>query len=813
MGWTHVLADVAIFGAYAAIPLSIAFYVIQRRQDIQVPTLWWLFAAFIFSCGFTHLVEATIFWQPWYRFSGLMKVTTAVISWATVIAIYRSMPQLMTLPALAEINEKLRQSEENLSVTLHSIGDGVLATDASGKVTAMNAAAEALTGWTRDEVIGRDSRDVLDFQPETDGAAWRLRTRDGTERLVTQTSSRILRRDQSDNGSIVVFRDITRERMDQHARQQRLEVTLKFQSALLSIRKLDLERDEFHRVITRTIGTTMDVSRTSIWFFSNDGASLLCSDLFCKDSQTHQIEPEIHAADYPTYFSALEKGTPVVANDADTHPHTACLRESYIEPFDVRSLLDVPIYLNGELSGVLCCEQVQTPREWSAEEVEFLAAAAALIEIEWQNARRREAEKKLSQLNENLERLVQSRTEALSAALEKQRELTRAAEAGDQTKGEFLAMMSHEIRTPVSGIIGFANLLGQSEHLVDSDREQVRTISESGEALMVILDDILNISRIGADKMPLRIEAFSLGRLLRDVSAFFQPAAHAKNLVLETRISDALPDSASGDAGRIRQIVTNLLGNAIKFTPEGSVTLTANLWNTHGIEIRIADTGPGIISEQQEAIFDPFFQADSTLHRDFGGTGLGLAISRKLAELMGGELFVQSEPGRGSEFILRIPLQSPNTSARPEKPDATATSPQPSGEHFAERYPLRILIVEDDPINRKLVTQILTRLGYQITTTVDGAEAVEAQRKNPSDFILMDVQMPVMDGAEATREIRAMEQQADGPPRARICALTANIMPRERTNCLEAGMDAVLYKPLRRDQLLAELERAFAEKS
>jgi PAS domain S-box-containing protein len=392
--------------------------------------------------------------------------------------------------------------------------------------------------------------------------------------------------------------------------------------------------------------------------------------------------------------------------------------------------------------------------------------------------------------------------DVLRAALDHQRELARRAQAGERARSEFLAMMSHEVRTPMNGILGYSELLAHMSGLPQEGREYAETIVRSGTSLLRILDDILDWSRLDAGRLEIESAPFSPVELLRDIRTLLTPAADAKKLTLNLEVADSAQGLFIGDAGRLSQIVLNLGGNAIKFTESGSVTIGLRAAGAD-IEFFVRDTGSGIDAALLERMFDPFVQADSSHSRRFGGAGLGLSISRRLAILMGGTLTASSRPGQGSEFVARVPLLPASAGGRilPAQP-AFAFD-----EGFARAHPLSILVVEDDNVNLRLILTMLRKLGYEPLFAKDGAEAVEIVQRARPRCILMDVQMPNMDGIEAVREIRSIEAVRGWNP-AFICALTADTLVADRERCLEAGMDEYLNKPLRRDQLARVLESA-----
>lgn len=410
----------------------------------------------------------------------------------------------------------------------------------------------------------------------------------------------------------------------------------------------------------------------------------------------------------------------------------------------------------------------------------------------------------VSALKEQL-KMERARADEMAALREREQVLAEAAQAAEQAKANFLAVMSHEIRTPMNGVLGFTELLAQSP-LNGEQQSHVATIQQSGSALLRIIDDILDYSRIEAGRLKIENGVFCPAEQVEDVCILLAAMSQSNEVKLSSTLEPKLPNRVVGDPGRVRQVLINLVGNAIKFSQGGEVILGARKKfegkNTF-IEFFISDNGIGIAADKLAAIFEPFAQADDSSSRRRGGTGLGLPISKSLAELMGGRLEVETSVGNGSTFSLILPYRMAEWTP-PVNVDPLAADEN----QFALYHPLKIMVAEDDAINRKLVCRVLEKLGYTPSLASDGTEAVRVFQEERPDCILMDLKMPGLDGLEATRQIRQIEQTTSTEQPVFICALTANVFPEDRTQCLGAGMNAFLTKPLRQGNLLEVLKEA-----
>jgi len=637
------------------------------------------------------------------------------------------------------------------AITLRSIGDAVIVTDRSGGVEFLNHAAEGLTGWSQAEALGRPLVEVFAISGEMDGAP------------LENPVARVLRDGVTvglSNDTLLIARDGTRRPIadsaapirDDQGRIVGVVLVFRDQTAEKRYQKALLDSEVHYR-------TLADNGQALIWMSGLDRGCNYFNKPWLRFTG-RSLEQELG-------FGWLEGLHP------DDREH--CLA-AYAEAFERREPFSVEYRLRRADGAYRWIVDLGTPRFDSAGRFEgYLGQCLDITEAK------------------------QAETELAKAKL--------AAEAANRAKSEFLANMSHEIRTPLNGVLGMLQLLQQGADERER-REYTGMAMDAGKRLLNLLNDILEFSRLEAGGEAPREDLCHLGAIFAEVGEILGFLARQKGLELAWELDSSVPGEILGDAARLRQVLFNLVGNAVKFTAKGSVRVTA--WaggaaerpRSRRLHLEVADTGIGIADAQAGLIFERFTQSDGSRTRRYEGAGLGLAIVRRIVTLLGGGICVDSRLGEGTTMHVELPLRLPDPAAAGAGPAAADAEP-PAGAPAGR--PLHVLVAEDDAINQLSLRAMLRQLGHTCVTAGDGRQAVEALRREAFDCVLMDIQMPELDGVAATRLIRAM---SDPPGRAGvpIIALTAYALPGDREKFLAAGMDGYLSKPLQMEDLARTLD-------
>lgn len=773
LGWLHIISDLATFAAYFAIP-AVLIYFARNRKDFPFTKLFWLFAGFILACGTVHLIEAIIFWYPIYRVSGFMKFVTAIVSWATVVALIRYLPRVMHYPSLAEKNEQLRMEiarRESIESDLQAataryaaLLDGTRSifwtTDVDGSFATMQTSWQRYTGqsWDAQKGWGWTSAVHEDDLPELK-RKWKSALGSGSH---YQATARFWN-DASNAYRFCVAEAVPVKDADGQISEwvgtvsdiedrQQAETALGIARADLIKQKRELELI----YEAAPVGLSL-IDRNYRFLRINE--TLAAINGIPKDqhigARADELLPMLHDQLYPIYDEVFATGDPKlnveIVGKTPASDETKTWLASYF-PLDLTSDSDSD----------------------SDSDEPVMAVNAIVQDI---------TDRKLTET-----RLQQSEAAALAAS---------------QAKSEFLANMSHEIRTPMAAILGYADvLLG---HLKDPDnRNCVLIMKRNGEHLLDLINDILDLSRIEAGKLDVETEPVPLPQLVADIQSLMQVRAEEKKVQFKVDFEGKVPSTIKTDPTRLRQVLINLIGNAIKFTDEGEVRLKVQFIETANppiIQFAIADTGIGMTEEQIERLFKPFSQGDSTVTRQYGGSGLGLAISQRLIQMMGGEMNLDSEFGEGSTFFVRLPIESFEQIELVE-PDLLVRSAEPES-LLAETPSLscRVLVVDDRRDVRHISQHFLEKAGATVSTAEDGQQGIDAALAArdagvPFDLIVMDMQMPNVDGMQAVAELRSAG--IDWP----IIALTADAMKGDRDKCLNGGCDDYLSKPIDQAKLI-----------
>lgn len=652
--------------------------------------------------------------------------------------------------------------------------DFIWEVNTDGVYTYVAGNVEKVLGYKPEEILGKTPFDLMpedeakkiseafvsivkNGEPIIDLVNWN-RHKDGLEVCLLTNGKPFFSKEGDFLGYRGVDQDITQRHLKEKHLKERLMTLLQWSYS----NELGLEKTISKILELSSHGLGAD--RMSLWLYINEGDALECFDLYESEEKKHCQNDVLYEKDFPLYFKALEKREVLRLEKARTDLRSKEFTQIYLEPNNIYSMLDIPVSTGSELIGVICCEYKGDEHIFNEEDIEFSLAISEVVS----------------------KAIEQEHTRKLQKELE---ETSKKAVSASNAKSDFLSSMSHEIRTPLNAIIGFTSLIQKEQGLSESIQEHLNIIENSSEHLMDVISQVLELSKIEAGKLELINSDFNFQSLLEDVDNMVKMRVEEKGLVYKSSFHAKGTPFVHSDASKLKQVFINLIGNAVKFTQEGFISLDISMEHTEDgftkVVCVVEDSGRGIAKEKLDTIFEPFMQTD--LMDQTQGSGLGLAISKKIIDLMDGKIEVHSEIAKGTSFLITLSLQEA------KKEDKVIAFKPVQRLKELENSP-KVLVVDDILVNRLLLRTYLEEAGFEVFEAEDGEKAIEVTLLESPDLIWMDLKMPVMDGRRATTLLKE-KYDYQGP----IFALSANVMNKDSEE--NEIFDDFLLKPFDENEM------------